>query len=385
VTASTIDLETGPRAARVRGLAWLRHVLPRLALALVSTGVLLAVVEVALYFYVHEIRQYGRVFQTDLELGWSSLPEIDVIREVRKRAYRYRVVTDAEGHRIAEPGDPSPVQRWRESSGRKLLVVGDSQAEGWGVDVEQRFDRLLAAQRPDWSSLAVGVGGFDPCQELVLARRYLGDLQAGDVFVLLTTGNDFRDLLVRRPTGRSKPWCTLDAGRLAVHAPDIGFSERLRDVSYLGYLVVRRLLGDRVLEYSEYSQEERAASRALYEGVVRSLAHDLVPPGVVFAVAHNADWLVWDDGTRDVFSELGEDPRIHELPLDPVVVGSRPPEESENLLGDHMHWSRSGHAAVAEALERFLDRPEIAGAVSGRGIVTASDGRPASPPPATGV
>ena len=76
-------------------------------------------------------------------------------------------------------------------------------------------------------------------------------------------------------------------------------------------------------------------------------------------LAHNADWLVWDDDTLDVFGRLGADPLIHELALDRDVLGDSTPEESENVLPDGVHWSVGGHSAVADSLERFLARPEI--------------------------
>jgi len=352
----------------------------KLLLSVVSTlGVLLGF-ELALHLYVHEVRQYGRIFQTDRELGWSFIPGIEVDRTHDKHHFSYRVVTDGEGHRVARSDEPSPLRRWRESSApRRLLVVGDSQAAGRGVDVDHRFDRLIGARRPDWAVLSVGTGGYDPCQELLVARRHMGDLRPGDVFVLLTTGNDFRDLLDRRPAGRAKPSCRFEEGRLAVEPPQIGLREWLRDESYLGYLVARRLLGD---PWREYEEPERAQSRDTYERIVRTLADDLAPRGVVFVVAHNADWLVWDDGTLDVFARLASDPRIRVLALDPLVVGDSP-EASDNVLGDLVHWSRSGHAAAAAAFEGLIDRPEIAGAAP-PAVVTAS-GTPAPPTPARGV
>lgn len=327
-----------------------------------------------MHIYVHEIEKYGRIFQTDPELGWSFIPGIEVDRE--KHDYAYRVITDADGHRVATPDEASPVERWRARDAsrpsrpsRKVLVVGDSQTAGRGVDVEHRFDRLLDERRSDWSVLAVGTGGFGPCQELIVARRYFPDLAPGDVLVLMTTGNDFRDLLAKRPAGRSKPTCSIENEQLTLRPPVIGVREWLRDQSYIGYLVAKRLMGE---PWREYSQSERAVSIAVYERIVATLAAELAQRDVTFVLAHNTDWLVWDDGTRDVFANLGRDPRIHHLALDPHVLGTTDPADSQNVLGDDIHWSASGHVIVADALETLLDQPEIAGASREPAVVLAS-------------
>ena len=79
--------------------------------------------------------------------------------------------------------------------------------------MEQRWDTLVA-QQLDVSILNVGVMGYGTDQQLLAARLRLDGLRSGDVLLLLSSDNDFSDLVRRRHSGRSKPWYSLRDGVL---------------------------------------------------------------------------------------------------------------------------------------------------------------------------
>lgn len=92
-----------------------------------------------------------------------------------------------------------------------MLIIGDSFVEGL-VNFEDRFDQIIASKHPEWAILAAGCQGYGTDQEVLLAEPLVGTLGRGDVFVLVTCGNDFHDILRREYFARAKPYFTLSGG-----------------------------------------------------------------------------------------------------------------------------------------------------------------------------
>lgn len=290
----------------------------------------------------------GKLNRIDEELGWSLLPNRSLERRVEPGLI-IKFVTDRNGIRIDATGAPDAVIDWKRVDGqvrRRVLIVGDSFVEGL-VDFEDRFDRIVAARRPEWAILAVGCQGYGTDQEVLLARRHVRDLRAGDVLVLVTCGNDFHDILRDRYFARSKQWFEIAGDSLLHHPPRIGVRERVRDASYIATRLALRFSRTR----STFTEEEVGTSRQLYLELVTRLSRPLRGQGIHMVIAHHSNWMSGDNS--DVIATVCRDEGVHELALDPTVIGVHR-EKNENLLRDGVHWSARGNAVVADTLEGYL-------------------------------
>ena len=307
----------------------------------------LVLAEIAARFYTYRILQREPRYETDAKLGWRLRPNLATRRRLTE-SHAYDLFSDGEGHRIAKGEREDIVARWRASDGPRILVLGDSFAEGF-VDIEERFDRILAARHPEWSFLTLGCGGYSVDQEMIVGREFFDDLRAGDVLLLLTCGNDFEEVLTQSYSARARPNFTLEEGRLIEHAPAIGLREWFRDASYIASVVMLRFTEAE----RSFTPADRERARRLYAAIVHAETGQLVDRGVGVIVAHHTDWLGGDKA--DVFRLVCDERAIHELPLDQHVVGDGR-DGSPNLLEDGTHWSARGNVAAADALEPVLAR-----------------------------
>jgi hypothetical protein len=338
---SASDSDRRPPAGRRRSIFL------GLASLIVVAGVTLVLAEVAARFYTYRILRREPRYETDAKLGWRMRPNLETRRRLSE-SHAYDVFTDHHGYRIAEDERQDIVARWRSSDGPRILVLGDSFAEGF-VDIEDRFDRVLAARRPEWTFLTLGCGGYSVDQEMIAGREFFDDLRPGDVLLLLTCGNDFEEVLTQSYSARARPYFTLEGNRLAEHPPAIGLRERLRDASYVASVVFLRF----VKSQTSFTPAEREHARRLYAAIVRAETGRLVDKGVRIVIAHHTDWLGGDKS--DVFQLVCDEGGIFELALDPHVVADGR-ERNPNLLEDGTHWSARGNAAAASALEPVLAR-----------------------------
>lgn len=84
------------------------------------------------------------------------------------------------------PPTPSP-----ENGKVRGLVLGDSFGEGWGVEIQQRFDRLIEASEP-LELINLSAAGGSQIQELILLRRFASQWNA-KFLILQVFDNDLLD------------------------------------------------------------------------------------------------------------------------------------------------------------------------------------------------
>ncbi len=160
--------------------------------------------------------------------------------EVRVPEYRTRVLTDAEGYRIAESEPPAA------DGAARLLAVGDSFTFGVGVDAEDAFPegleaRLNAAGGRAWDVRNGGVGGYGPQRTSRALRGRQASWKPHVVVHAIYIGNDLEDsdpaTLVQDAHVRD--------GRLisAGHHPLLQLRLALRTRSHLYAFVRHRLYG----------------------------------------------------------------------------------------------------------------------------------------------
>jgi lysophospholipase L1-like esterase len=118
----------------------------------------------------------------------------------------------------------------------RILVLGDSYAEGLQVELEQTFWRV--AQRrviTDFPSLPrhlefinFGVSGYGTAQELIALREYGWTYKPDLVLLTITTGNDIRNNSMTLESERMRPFFFLDDGNLVVDKSFRGMQGSLR-------------------------------------------------------------------------------------------------------------------------------------------------------------
>jgi len=135
-------------------------------------------------------------------LGWIHRPDVTTTINTGERTVH--VFTDGDGFRVGRAG--------RVESKRRVLLLGDSFMEALQVEYEQSLAGLLEARLGTrlGETVAVrntGVGGWDPPQYLMEARRELARERFDVVLVSVYLGND----VVTRRVERYAPGPPVDA------------------------------------------------------------------------------------------------------------------------------------------------------------------------------
>ena len=164
-----------------------------LALFGLICGLLLA--EAILTLAVPQLHRRPRVWQFDSELGWRHVPGAHGRLVSPEFDVEYRI--NSRGLRDSET-DPSG------APGKRLLLLGDSFAEGWGVDIEQAVSEQLEQRLSEGGIpgevFNFGVAGYGTDQQLLLFQRHWR-AYAPDIVLLLFYGNDLWNNALNRGIG----------------------------------------------------------------------------------------------------------------------------------------------------------------------------------------
>lgn len=315
----------------------------KLILATVASLATVTTLEVAARYYAYKIAQQGKRYTYDSNLGWRFVPLADRPRR-SSAGNEYRFVTNANGFRVAT-GDAKN-DLFRRGASRRVLILGDSFSEGEGVSADKRFDYIMENEKPSWSIRAVGCGGYATDQQLILLQGLFGELQPGDVVILLTCSNDLSDILRKTHSARAKPWCEVVDEQLVVHQPKAGLKFRLRDTSYLLGFLMGRLNSEATP--SAHGVGKNAG--LLYTAIVREMQREAAAAELDFGVAyHTGNGVGFPEDGR-VFQDL-ESQGVAILNLDTVIGTAQ--SDPLNFLPCR-HWMETGNAVAAEALTSFV-------------------------------
>jgi len=179
IATSTMAAPTLP--ARLRGA------LVNIAIGCVSLAVACGMAEALVRVLAPQQLVVKRpdIWQAVDTLGWAH--RAGVRTTINTGEGTVRVFTDRDGFRVGAAG--------RVEGSKRILLLGDSFMEAFQVEYEQSFAGLLGARLArNWGdTVAVrntGVGGWDPPQYLMQARRQLGRERFDLVLVSVYLGND---------------------------------------------------------------------------------------------------------------------------------------------------------------------------------------------------
>jgi hypothetical protein len=157
-------------------------------------------------------------------LGWAHRPDVNTIVNTGERPVH--VFTDRDGWRVGRTG--------RVEAQKRILLLGDSFMEALQVEYEQSCAGLLEARLAARLGEPVAVrntavGGWDPPQYLLQARRLLGREPYDLVLVSVFMGND----VVTRRVERYPPGPPVDLPMQPLRLPrHLTYSEFVNAVLY---------------------------------------------------------------------------------------------------------------------------------------------------------
>lgn len=166
----------------------------------------------------------------------------------------YSTVLTFDTHGFRQTARPVRLDNDRPNRGR-VVVLGDSQAMGWGVQDEETFGSILAREY-GFEVYNLAVASYGTARELLRLRKEF-DLQKGDVVVIQYHPNDMRENLAFLKSGELPGHSPADLGRLA-HTPQ---SYGVMQVSAsIGFILKGRLM--RALFGTPGAEDERAGPHA---------------------------------------------------------------------------------------------------------------------------
>lgn len=127
----------------------------------------------------------------------------------------YSTVLTFDTHGFRQTSSPVRLDDERATRGR-IVVLGDSQAMGWGVQDEETFGSVLAKEY-GFEVFNLAVASYGTARELLRLRKEF-NLRKGDVVVIQYHPNDLRENIAFLKSGKLPARAQSDLVRLA-HAP----------------------------------------------------------------------------------------------------------------------------------------------------------------------
>lgn len=149
------------------------------------SGLLLG--EVVLIVFVPQVKRLPRVWRYDRDLGWEHIP--GARGRMVAPEFSAEMVINAAGQRDQDYPEERQSNSWR------VIALGDSYVEGWGVELEASVTKLLEERLQQARAdervevINMGVAGYGTDQELLYYERDGQHYQPDDVLVFFY-GND---------------------------------------------------------------------------------------------------------------------------------------------------------------------------------------------------
>lgn len=346
-----------------------RGILINLSLIIISTLFALVLSEVALRLagfgplYVSPERD--RFWRYDPVLGWAHEPGQEGIFETPQ--FRTTVRINDNGLR------DRPHSYERQDDKKRVLVLGDSFAWGYGVEESRRFSQLLEKSL-NVEVINAGVSGYSTDQELLWYKNE-GIKYETDLVILSLTGNDVGDNdqeLVSQIY--YKPKFVLQDGQLVATSypvpktsPQGKFIYSVSQRSALAFFLVQRYfdlhtLYGKMKASSGQPRSPASGTDAQREPFKLTLA--LVDEIRNTAESRNAKFMIvatdrWWNGPpgatyQDFISALRAEGF---LVLDVESMPGFDPELM--LIPNDGHWNQTGHEFVAEQIKTFIEAHQL--------------------------
>lgn len=374
-----LDASIFASMSSTRRTRWLR-----LAAALVSLAAGLAIAEVACRIKLGEKFRAGSDTGTpeasfgrhDAEVGWTLLPNVStrVVAEV----FQYTLTTNSRGWRDVETPLAKPAGR------RRVVVLGDSVAWGWGVDDGGSFPDLVERRVGDLELVNLAVPGYGSDQEFLTLERE-GWLYEPDAVLLCVILNDVvgnasalgKPRLVRGEDGawRMENQPVAPGSMEFAHGVQRAFRPLARHSALVRLLSTGSLAQPRLKAPVDYTYEsgceelvrEGAVTREWLTRIQRACAARGVPLLAV-AIAHKHDRYLYDTSFplpaaadaspfETLFSrklaQAGREIGFETVSVDDAMMARR--KQGAMLHCGDGHLNALGNEIVADVLAPWLD------------------------------
>jgi lysophospholipase L1-like esterase len=346
-----------------------RSRLLNLALLVASTVTALILSEIVLRqmgwtpMYVSPERD--RFWRYDPLLGWAHLPGQQGVLETPQSRISVRINDRGLRDREHSYGRPSGVKR--------ILLLGDSFAWGYGVEAEERFSQSLESSM-GVEVINAAVSGYSTDQELLWLRTE-GVRYEFDLMILALAGNDIGDnqrQLVH--TIYYKPRFVSDGNQLVLQgypAPRTSGPGRLAywlsQRSALAFFLVQRYfeLQSSFQGNGGPSQQAEAAGDGpettsgpfdLTIALLAEMRTIAESRDVPFMIVATQRW--WNAPAGATYQDLIAALRAERyLVLDVEALPGYQPEAM--VIPRDGHWNSAGHAFVAEQIQRLIETQQL--------------------------
>jgi hypothetical protein len=246
-----------------------------------------------------------------------------------------------------------PVER---TDKKRMLVLGDSLAWGFGVEQHEVFSEVLEQKYPQWEIINAGVSGYGTDQQYLYLKER-GIQYRPDVILLLFAPNDFLENASGENYWHYKPMFTLEQNQLVLQnnpVPPPSLEQRL-DRFFHGRLYFLRLVyrsiervfdADQGLDYV-WEQSYFTTLRLIQE--INALAHQHDARFVLVITPMISEQV-------NALTELADGEDIPHLLLDSSLY-NRP--DTDFTFPHDGHWNARGQEAVTASIEEFLQQQDI--------------------------
>jgi lysophospholipase L1-like esterase len=328
----------------------------------ILTNLALVVVSVVILFLLGEwvLRLTGRTplvinpeqilfWHYHPQLGWAHKPGTEGVFE--KAQFRTFVRINRKGLRDREHAYE------RSGDDKRILVLGDSFAWGFGVEQTERFSEYLEAFMGA-EVINAGVSGYSTDQELLWFRSE-GLRYQPDLVIVLMSGNDAGDNhKLRNYMIYGKPRFILEGDRLELTGvPVSGVRPQYKIVYHLAQhsallntvLAVRREMRAR-LRSADTGETPYALTRAL----LREIENVASQNGARFMIATTKVFWPRRDGYENFVDVLRSD-GFSVLDVEDQF------DHETMIIPDDGHWNRVGHEFVARRIEEHIESNKLLG------------------------
>lgn len=235
---------------------------------------------------------------------------------------------------------------------KRVLIIGDSFAEGWGVNLAERFDQI---ESPDYEFFNMGTRSYSPVLEYELLKQYV-DIVKPDIVITMLDFSDLHDdfYYTKKSISPSKLYETV-----YIQA-SILIANKKREITESN-LTYDFSLFAKASEWEGYdnawdftiSNLDKTTDFLKYKGVIHKIA--VIPRGIHVGETE------WNEG-REILgiekSKLYNAPKIFEISDIDLLT---PLKEAEKEFKGELyypfdgHWSVKGHSVVKQAFQKLID------------------------------
>ncbi|MCB0419845.1 MAG: SGNH/GDSL hydrolase family protein [Bdellovibrionales bacterium] len=237
---------------------------------------------------------------------------------------------------------------------KRMLVLGDSFAWGWGVEQEDIFSEILEKKHPEWEILNTAVPGYGTDQELLALQVKWKEFKP-DIILLLFCGNDLINNVNSSQYYMNKPLYRLQMDHLV--APQGNVPPASAHQSVFRFLARHMILLKEILVGIERPINKFLDTRIPKSEKIK-ITLKLLEKINSESNAMGAQFILVSVPMRKVFRDslsIAAERKGHlYMPLDEAFSNT-----ATQFLFEDGHWNKAGHVIAAKAIDKFFMENDV--------------------------